>query len=293
MIDSRYRFFYLPNLENYYHLGWYFKKGTSLYDDFSKCIKEEFKEGLKSGLEKMVQASRTGYMAFLKTLNIDSIVVARGSDEDTKTLSTKNWVGLYVQELIKYRYLPPKADFESLFKTKTNNKLHTAGGRNARIALIDNSYKFENTTGKETPHILLVDDISTTGTTIDEIHRAITETTPNAKLSVICMAQTINPRYEKMPAYCIDERPSYGFYLTFNNLGPIVISPEKDNRIMSYFDHIYSRMIYYKILRGNTGRCRYPSSDGNKYNWYIQLKGVKTKSEAEVLAERVFSYTNA
>ena len=53
MIDSTYRLSGLSNLEYYGHFGWYFKKGSSLFDDFSKTIREQFKKGTKQGYLKM------------------------------------------------------------------------------------------------------------------------------------------------------------------------------------------------------------------------------------------------
>jgi len=294
MIDSTYRFYHLSNLQFYGHLGWYFPRSPQK-DDFSHSLNPLFKAGDNGAFKDLELTIRASWFKWLvDDINPDAIVVARGSGESSKQISAENQVARFVQRLIRANILPNKDEFESLYKTKANQKLHTIGGKDSRQAELGESYRFENPTRKNNPTILVIDDISTTGSSIEEIHRAIVKNTPSARIFAVCLAQTISTRApEQQYEYCVDKM-QWGYYLTFNDLWKFDSHAEKwDVKGNNYFlSHLKSRMTYYKLRHGTSGRCRHPSRDGKKYDWYIQLKGVTSDEEANKIAEKTMSFYN-
>ena len=295
MIDSTYRLYYLTNLQHFAHLGWYFPRSPQK-DEFSSALNPLFKNGDSSAFQQLENMIRFSWLGWLvNSAEPDVIVVARSSGESGKQISVNNQVAKFVQRLISKNILPNKAMFESLYKTKANQKLHTLGGKSNRRLELNGSYRFENPTNSNNPTIFLFDDISTTGSSIEEIHRAIVQSTPNARIFAVCLAQTISTRAPEMSyTYCIDET-RWGYYLTFNDLWKFEPHPEKwqVNQNDYFRSHLHTRMAYYSLNPGTSGPCRHPSKDGEKYDWYIKLKGVKTEAEAEEKVEKALSYINA
>lgn len=143
--------------------------------------------------------SAVNWLYFFKNLNtsrvfedIDLIVRALGSKEcsiEHNTVKTLDLIGFYIASQINAKFMP-----EVLSKKRGNDPLHKSGkNREERKAVVDGNY--DTSLEGEEKTILVIDDVVTTGATLEEIRRSILEQNPSSKIKFSTISQTV--RYEK------------------------------------------------------------------------------------------------
>lgn len=82
-------------------------------------------------------------------------------------------------------------DTKSVKRTKNTKKLSMAKDLNERLSIIDNAFRINKERSKnlEGKTVLIIDDIFTTGTTVNAISKIITENVNVSKINVLCVAK--------------------------------------------------------------------------------------------------------
>jgi predicted amidophosphoribosyltransferase len=170
-----------PGVERLYHVAYYHAARVGYQDIVSRSL-HDFKDGCEP------QAARWIALAaprVCKDLNFDIIVRALGAAElkaspniplDRLCVAIAGGSGA--------AYEP-----ERLEKEKAVRALTSLGGRVARQKELDGAYRFDASGLAGGVKILLVDDIATTGATLEAISRAITKALPGAVVSCFVLAR--------------------------------------------------------------------------------------------------------
>ena len=174
----------INNLKKCYYLHDYLPKSKFSQDENSKLILD-FKDNGSSVSNWCNEASNACREAFSNTY-IDIIVRVLGHDElkaDFKNLPLDE-LGKSIGKAINARYYP-----QILQKTDTNRSLKFLSRENRENEL-QNKYIFRAADNKGDISILIIDDITTTGSTISEVCRAIREKLPSASIYFFALGKT-------------------------------------------------------------------------------------------------------
>lgn len=165
---------------NKFFLGYYRHDKDKVKD---KVIK--FKEGDTEVITQWLSVIEQQIDRFPK---VDYIVRALGHKELNADNSTLDEVGEFLETSISNAtYLP-----ELLTKNNRNEKLTTMSAVNRRNTLLK-QYSFNSQhkdLSKQKKSFLIIDDVYTTGSTTNEITRAIRESIPNSNIYVFTLVQT-------------------------------------------------------------------------------------------------------
>lgn len=121
-------------------------------------------------------------------IHFDYIVRALGSDElkVSRTNGLDCLGGILEENLPSAKYVP-----ETLGKNILTPSMHSLNTIYERQNVIHNSYFVADLTNNfNNKNILILDDITTSGTTIREIHRALKEVWPNGRYHLFCLGKT-------------------------------------------------------------------------------------------------------
>ena len=164
--------------------------GSALFYFHKKGIVQEMIHKLKyKGHEEISETIGNWYAAELKDLeqlkNIDYIIPV---PLQKKRLRERGYnqvegFGKAMAENLKIPY--EDQILQRKLYTKTQTKKNLLG----RIDVIDNVFDVSFSVNHHGKHFLLIDDVITTGSTLESCSRALLKI-PNAKISVICMAMS-------------------------------------------------------------------------------------------------------
>ena len=171
-----------PELDGAYFFKYYIPANTGSQDDFSRLLLK-FKDGDSNAIDSMTK--------YIESLSLKTNFQRKhigmrvlGSNElkanrPNGTIPLDTILRLMPINLLGWGYLR---------KNRTTQPLKNAGGKDSRMALLKNVYTYRSK--KKFSSILIIDDVITTGTTINEITRAIKKTDPNIKIHFLAIAKT-------------------------------------------------------------------------------------------------------
>ena len=177
----------VPNIDKIYSLSYYFSSKTGYFDKTSNNILK-FKDGNKSIIEKWAFYLREcirsiGLDDELKDYNIlrplgHDELVSRGDEPLDFLISdlSDSFKCKEVQELIG--------------KNNENKPLKLLGGREKRRAEIENNYYINKNIKISKSNFIILDDVMTTGTTLEVIAKKIKSQYPKGKIIAITLAET-------------------------------------------------------------------------------------------------------
>lgn len=188
---------YIEGLENYWYLYYYFKRGST--NDYLSLRLEDLKEDKEQAI-KIFSA-----LCKLSSLNsqgvkFDYVTRVLGSNE------LKAGPGSRVAPLAKGIAACVGAEYISklLIKTKKTRSFKILNKAD-RIKEIKGVYAIGTPYNLDNKNILVVDDITTTGTTFTEIARAIKEKYPTAKVYGFSLGRTKTKGWWRAPEKNEDE----------------------------------------------------------------------------------------
>ncbi|QJB29889.1 hypothetical protein HF329_00630 [Chitinophaga oryzae] len=174
-----------PYLNGAWHLAYYIPSLRNIEGTLSNHIikfKDKEQQQLKGwalwSKDKLPQVG----------INFDYVVRALGSNELKVTKGTKSMdvIGGFLERSFSWKYVP-----ETLEKNRITKPLHFLKTKPEREVEIHESYfvaKKDNNFAHK--HILIIDDVTTTQTTIKEIIRALKTEWPSAKYYLFCLGRT-------------------------------------------------------------------------------------------------------
>ena len=168
-----------------FYLSHYFPSSRGVQDNLSKRLLE-FKDNQKDSVQRFTNISISKLKS--KIDNLDIIIRALGSSEIKATANTSlDFLCSGIASSYGCTYSP-----ESLWKTRTTDQLKDLGRRSKRLEEINGVYSFhtEEPASDISLKVLLVDDVSTTGSTVQEISRAIRAEKPHAQIYFFSLSKT-------------------------------------------------------------------------------------------------------
>ena len=240
------------------HLGIYFKKGSALHDITSQAMliyktKEDPKHYRM--VEKFAGLGSNYYYREPRC-KPDYILRALDSNETKVDKEQKHPLDMlagYFPGVTRRKNIVYKP--ELLEKIEETPKLHMLGGIQNRSNAIGGKYLCHLKKSGEI-RILVIDNISTTGTTAREIGRAIKKSCPKAKLGFFALLKTYNQKSSNIDWY-LDER-GFGYYL-------VIKGNEGTNNVVG------ALLRTHEISFGNNRRCQHPADNGEEYDWFFHL----------------------
>lgn len=206
-------------IEDFKNLGFtIFKRNSEYIGDFftfSNYIKDVYNDGNQFGIEYKITydcmheriidlknnsiKSAVNWLYFLSKLplneyfiNIDFVARALGSGECTfnnNKITVLDLIGFYIASRTQADYKPTL-----LTKKEANEKFHLSGkNREGRTEIIKG--KYNSLLDQDNKKILIIDDLITTGATLEEIRRAILEKNSTTEVKFSTIAETV--RYKK------------------------------------------------------------------------------------------------
>lgn len=188
-----------PNLYGAFYLFNYVPVRNNKQDTVSKFLLK-FKDNDKKAVKQWIEIASEECKHIFQPMNIDSIIRVLGHKEkkSTKTLTPLDKLGKAIGSAIGSKYEP-----KTLTKTQTNQSLKFLSKKNRENQLKGiYTYKPSN---KNPKSLLLIDDVTTTGTTIAEVCRAIHKSSPDTEIYFLALAKTKRKNQTKKDAIVINK----------------------------------------------------------------------------------------
>jgi len=172
------------NLKSAYYIFDYLPARKYSQDNISKFLLK-FKDNDEEAVKRWCTKASQECEAIFRDKKIDSIIRVLGHKEKKKgkTLTPLDKLGIEISSAIECKYEP-----KTLTKTKINKSLKFLS-KERRQNQLHGLYTYKPS-GTKPKSILLIDDITTTGTTITEVCRAIQESSPNTNIYFLALART-------------------------------------------------------------------------------------------------------
>jgi len=147
-----------------------------------------FKKENQTAILRWLHLVEKYFDAIFKNMEIDYVVRALGSNE---TSNQNENTPLDLMGKLLAKKFNAKYATNILTKTRTS-QLKLAGNKHNRKNILDHQYSCTLNALKKDAKYLIIDDVSTTGTTFDEIMRAINEASSNqADISTFSLVKTL------------------------------------------------------------------------------------------------------
>lgn len=170
-----------PGVERLCHVAYYHAARVGYQDIVSRSL-HDFKDGCEPQTARWIALAAP---RVCKDLKFDMIVRALGADELKATPNIPlDRLCVAIAGGSGAAYEP-----ERLEKEKAVRALTSLGGRVARQKELDGVYRFDASGLAGGMRVLLVDDIATTGATLEAISRAIIEALPGAVVTCFVLAR--------------------------------------------------------------------------------------------------------
>jgi predicted amidophosphoribosyltransferase len=170
-----------PGVERLFHIAYYHAARVGYQDIVSRSL-HDFKDGCEPQTARWIALAAPKVCSELKC---DVIVRCLGAGE------LKVGAGTPLDRLCEAiaggsgaKYEPARLEKEKAVKAMTS-----LGGRVARQKELDGVYQFDASGLAAGVHILLVDDIVTTGATLESVNRAISKALPEADVTCFVLAR--------------------------------------------------------------------------------------------------------
>lgn len=201
------------NINQSYVLAYYIPAKYGISDESTLKIHDliiyELKEDKISINNPLVKYASKKCYNELFGFNIDFVVRALGSNElkvDKSNSKSMNIIGKSIAKELSALYKPEL--LKSNRSEKIRSKLHLSSSISNRPDIINNDkLEFENLSNKNlksyAPSILIIDDVTTSGSTAEGIAKSIKEKNPKAKIYFFAISETCSV------SYVSDERKEY------------------------------------------------------------------------------------
>jgi len=170
-----------PGLESLIHVAYYHAARVGYQDVISRSL-HDFKDGCEPQTSRWISLATP---LVCKQLNFDLIVRPLGSAEETVSGSAPlDRLCRAIATASGATYAP-----ERLRKTGPVRALTTLGGRVMRQMELDGAYAFDAAGLPDTFRVLVVDDLVTTGATLEAVCRTIRGARPGARILTFVLAR--------------------------------------------------------------------------------------------------------
>jgi len=164
----------LQDIQNAYHLAFYRAARSGYQDTVSKSF-ELFKASEEHHIRKWVELT-----APIISSELSFTCVVRALDHDETVAGGTSSLDKLCEEVARRTGVPYCP--ERLHKTRTTVDMATLGGKQAKQAELAGVYQFNAEQLPENSRILIVEDLFTTGTTLEAIAGTIKAALPNAEI---------------------------------------------------------------------------------------------------------------
>jgi len=177
--------FEAPNLIAAYYIYDYLPKKRGKQDDISKFLLR-FKDNEEEAIDPLCNKAAKECQGVFQKIKIDSVIRVLGHKElkKGKTLTPLDKLGISVSKEIGSKYEPL-----SLSKTAKNQSLKFLS-KTSREKQLEGLYVYKPLSNVLPSSILLIDDITTTGSTLTEVCRAVKESSPHTDVYFLALART-------------------------------------------------------------------------------------------------------
>ncbi len=179
LIDASEEF---PEAARALHIAYYIPVNWGIQDRISRSL-IDFQHARDP---QAMQWIRLAALLAGQVFSCDVIVRALSSKE--KSAGGGEPLDRVCQELARRTDVPYAP--ERLQKTRQTQAVKNAGGRPTRMKLLLDAYRFDAVGLSETPRVLIVDDVITTGATLSAIASAIRKASPVAEILFLGLART-------------------------------------------------------------------------------------------------------
>lgn len=201
LIDATEEF---PEAAKALHIAYYIPVNWGIQDRISRSLVDF----LHARDPQEMQWMRLAALLAGQMYSCDVIVRALSSKE--KAASGSEPLDKVCQELARRMNVPYAP--ERLQKTRQTQAVKNAGGRPTRMKLLLDAYRFDSSGLSETPRVLILDDVITTGATLGAIASAIRKESPLAEILFLALARTephltrfhLEPALTPVPEITID-----------------------------------------------------------------------------------------
>jgi len=170
-----------PGVELLYHVAYYHAARVGYQDIVSRSL-HDFKDGCEPQAARWISLAAPrvcGNLRFdvvVRSLGAGEVKASPGTPLDRLCEAIAGGSGAV--------YEPARLEKEKLVRAMTS-----LGGRALRQKELDGVYKFDGSGLAGDARILVVDDIATTGATLEAVSRAITKTVPDAAVTCFVLAR--------------------------------------------------------------------------------------------------------
>jgi predicted amidophosphoribosyltransferase len=170
-----------PGVDTVYHVAYYHAARVGYQDVISRSV-HDFKDGSEPQLTRWISLAAP---LVCKELQFDLIIRALGSAEENATgTAPLDKLCNAIAECSGADYTP-----ERLRKSSPVRALTTLGGRVMRQKELDGVYEFDGKGLPESLRILMVDDLATTGATMEAVTKAIRSSHAGAEILHFVLAR--------------------------------------------------------------------------------------------------------
>ncbi len=170
-----------PGVERLYHVAYYHAARVGYQDIISRSL-HDFKDGCEPQTARWIALAAP---RVCRDLKFDTIVRSLGAAElKASPESPLDRLCEAIAGGSGASYGPGRLE-----KTKAVRAMTSLGGRVARHKELDGVYRFDASGLAKSAHILLVDDIATTGATLEAVSRAIMKALPGAIVTCFVLAR--------------------------------------------------------------------------------------------------------
>lgn len=134
--------------------------------------------------------------------------------------------------------------FPDVLRRKVDNATQTRLNSDMRMVNVHDIFEVVRTNGIKARHILLVDDVVTTGATLLSMARTLAASFPGVRFSVACVGQTVRQLDAERKCFFIVNYQFLHEYCTLNNVALMPIFPLFIFTFLIYYVSLHSKYIW-------------------------------------------------